>query len=167
MIFHHDPLTTPEDRTRLKWCLLAIATLALLIAGQGLALAADDAPPMHRERAERAYAVAGRTIASGRPAGCPPLWCGCYLAKRLGLDDRSLWLARNWPRDKRFRRIPRPVAGAIAVFARGKRGGHVGIVTAIPAPNRIVLLSGNDGGAVRERERSTAGIIAWLRYEGA
>lgn len=51
----------------------------------------------------------------------------------------------------------------IAVFARGKRGGHVGIVKAVVGPGKIVLLSGNDGNAVRTRARSTRGIIGYRR----
>lgn len=97
---------------------------------------------------------------SGRPAGCPRAYCGCWLALRLfGHHVRSLWLARNWARIGRPASGPAP--GVIAVYARGRRGGHVGIVTAVPGPGRIVLLSGNDGRRVRERERSTRGVIAY------
>ena len=105
-----------------------------------------------------------RLIASGPPAGCPSrAWCGCWLAKHLGMNDRSLWLARNWARIGSPAAGPSP--GVVAVFARG-RGGHVGIVTGVPGPGRVVLLSGNDKRAVRERERSTRGIIAY-RHVGA
>jgi hypothetical protein len=41
---------------------------------------------------------------------------------------------------------------------------HVGIVVAVSGPGRIVLLSGNDGGAVRQRERSSRGVIAWRTF---
>jgi hypothetical protein len=94
------------------------------------------------------------------PAGCPRLWCGCWLAQHFGLNDRSLWVARNWA--KRFQRVSGPAPGVVAVFARGK-GGHVGKVTAVPRPGVVRLLSGNDGGAVRDRERSTRGLIAWVK----
>jgi hypothetical protein len=53
-----------------------------------------------------------------------------------------------------------PAPGVVAVWPH-----HVGVVTSVPGPGRIVLLSGNDGHAVRERERSTQGVIAW-RYVG-
>lgn len=95
---------------------------------------------------------------SGKPPGCPSMWCGCWLSKYLGYNDRKLWLARNWLKVGRPAHGPAP--GVIAVFARGK-GGHVGVVTTVKSPNKIVLLSGNDGGAVRERERSTAQVIAY------
>lgn len=115
-------------------------------------------------------AIAGRTeavragYAKGRPPGCPRLWCGCWLAMHLyGRNERRLWLARNWAREGRPAAGPAP--GVIAVFARGRRGGHVGIVTAVPRPGVVVLLSGNDGRAVRERERTTRGVIAY-RWAG-
>lgn len=95
-------------------------------------------------------------VSVGRPAGCPSAWCGCYLAQLLGLNDRSLWLARNWA--FKFPRVAGPAPGVVAVWRH-----HVGQVTAVPGPGRIILKSGNDGHAVRERERSTAGVIAWVR----
>lgn len=101
---------------------------------------------------------ASQTIAR-RPAGCPRTWCGCWLARHLGLHDRKLWLARNWTRVGRPAAGPAP--GVVAVYARGRGGGHVGIIKRVVDRNTVVLLSGNDDGAVRERERSTAGVIAY------
>lgn len=106
-----------------------------------------------------AGAVSVNRILGGRPAGCPSAWCGCWLARFFGLSDRSLWVARNWAK---FPRVAGPAPGVVAVYARG-RGGHVGVVTAVPGPGQIVLKSGNDGHAVRERVRSTRGVIAWVR----
>ena len=101
--------------------------------------------------------------AEDRPELCPPQdWCGCWLATYLGIKDqklwRELWVARNWmaygkPADG-------PAPGVIAVYGRGA-GGHVGIVTSVKRPGFVVLKSGNDGGIVRERERTSEGIIGW------
>ncbi len=101
--------------------------------------------------------------AAERPEQCPPKdWCGCWLATFLNIKDqkqwRELWVARNWATYGRHADGPAP--GVIAVYGRGA-GGHVGIVTAVRRPGFVVLKSGNDNGAVRERERSTAGVIAW------
>lgn len=92
-------------------------------------------------------------VAGGRPVGCPHAWCGCWLAAYRGIVDRSLWLARNWARLGSNAGGPR--VGAIAVWPH-----HVGLVTAVDG-NRIMLLSGNDGNAVRERWRPTRGVIAY------
>ena len=92
----------------------------------------------------------------------PSMWCGWWLAHHLGYSDSKLHYVLNWLDDKRFMRVAGPAVGQIAVFRRGKRGGHIGIVKGVPGPGKIILLSGNDGNAVRQRERSTAGVIAYL-----
>lgn len=88
----------------------------------------------------------------------PRAWCGWYMAQYYGITgrlNRELWLARNWL--KHFQRGPLQ-PGMVAVFARGKRGGHVGKIVAVHG-NSIVLHSGNDGGRVRTRVRSTRGLL--------
>ena len=95
-----------------------------------------------------------RSFLSGRPSSCPPrAWCGCWLAKHLGLSDRSLWLARRWASLGSDAGGPR--VGAIVVWRH-----HVGKITAVDG-HRIRVLSGNDGRAVRDRWRTTAGVIAY------
>lgn len=101
--------------------------------------------------------------AEERPETCPPVdWCGCWLATHLKIADqklwRELWVARNWATFGTAADGPAP--GVIAVYGRGT-GGHVGIVMAVKRAGFVVLRSGNDGGVVRERERSTEGVIAW------
>ncbi|HMJ49590.1 MAG TPA: CHAP domain-containing protein [Burkholderiales bacterium] len=112
-----------------------------------------------------AFFVGAPTVsrAEDRPELCPPHdWCGCWLATYLGIKDqkqrRELWVARNWASYGRPADGPAP--GVIAVYAYAK-GGHVGLVTAVRQQGYVVLKSGNDNGAVRERERSTVGVIAW------
>ena len=93
----------------------------------------------------------------------PRMWCGWWLAQHLGYQDKKLYYVLNWLEDKRFTRVSGPAVGQIAVFRRGKRGGHIGIVKGVPGPGKVLLLSGNDGNAVRLRARSTAAVIAYLR----
>lgn len=93
-------------------------------------------------------------VIGGRPSGCPArAWCGCWLASHLGISDRSLWLARNWARVGHS--AGGPQVGAIVVWRH-----HVGKIKAVEG-NRILVLSGNDGRAVRERWRTTSGVIAY------
>lgn len=115
--------------------------------------------PYVRERGRAKIARVSRAgRLSGRPAGCPArAWCGCFLALHVFRRNvRSLWLARAWAGVGRAAHGPAP--GVIAVYRH-----HVGIVRRVVGPGRIVMLSGNDSRAVRERERSTRGIIAWRR----
>ena len=117
-----------------------------------------------------AWAGETRTVDSAlndRPESCPKTdWCGCWLATYLGIKDqkqwRELWVARNWASFGRAANGPAP--GVIAVYGRGE-GGHVGIIMSVRKPGYVVLRSGNDGGVVRERERSTEGVIAWRTRE--
>jgi hypothetical protein len=74
--------------------------------------------------------------------------------RRLGMADRRLWIARLWagvgsPANG-------PAGGVIAVWPH-----HVGLITENLGGGMIRLLSGNDGHAVRERVRSTRGVIAY------
>jgi hypothetical protein len=84
----------------------------------------------------------------------PARWCGWWLRQKLGVADRAYNLARNWARFGSPASGPAP--GVIAVWR-----SHVGLVTAVPGPGRIVMISGNDAKAVRERERPSRGVIAW------
>ena len=89
----------------------------------------------------------------------PARWCGWWLRQKLGVADRRFNLAREWARFGSP--ASGPCVGCIAVSR-----SHVGIVTGIPGAGRIVMLSGNDDGAVRERERSSRNIIAWRHPNG-
>lgn len=92
--------------------------------------------------------------ANGRPANCPARrWCGCWLASHLSMPSRPLWVARAWARIGHP--AGGPQVGAVVVWRH-----HVGLITAVEG-GMIRVLSGNDGGAVRDRWRSTRGVIAY------
>ena len=84
----------------------------------------------------------------------PRAWCGWWLRHHLGVADRLYNEARAWAHYGH--RASGPAPGVIAVYPH-----HVGIVVSVPGPGRMVMKSGNDGHAVRTRERSTRGVIAW------
>lgn len=48
----------------------------------------------HRSR--HVDASGNRVLLGSRPDGCPHAWCGCGLARHLGLHDRRLWRAWAW-----------------------------------------------------------------------
>lgn len=83
----------------------------------------------------------------------PAAWCGWFLRQKKGIADRAYNLARNWAR--LGTPAPGPAPGVVAVWRH-----HVGEVRDV-RPGQILLLSGNDGHAVRERWRSVRGVIAW------
>lgn len=125
-------------------------------SGQSVVVEGGVAP---RSEKQRSRAVRHSSIVSGHSHRAeadprPRAWCGFFLRHHLGVSDRAYNLARRWASWGSPARGPAP--GVVAVWPH-----HVGIVTAVPKPGVIVLLSGNDGHAVRERERSTRGIIAY------
>jgi hypothetical protein len=109
---------------------------------------------IRRHHYRRGPVTRGSVVIGGRPSGCPPrAWCGCWLARHLGMPLRHLWLARNWASVGRPAGDPR--VGAVVVWRH-----HVGRINDISG-SRIRVLSGNDGRAVRNRWRSTSGVIAY------
>lgn len=95
----------------------------------------------------------------GRPKGCPGPWCGCwYSLHKFGRIIPRLNLARNWA--KEGTPAHGPGVGVTVVWPH-----HVGEIVGRGKRGWIVL-SGNDGHAVRERERSLRGAIAFRRMPG-
>ena len=95
----------------------------------------------------------GGRIIGGRPAGCPPRYCGCGLRKYLGLSDKRLDLAWNWA--KLFPREPSPRAGLAAV-----RHGHVMYIEASAGDGRWMIRDYNSGkGLSRLHVRDVRGYI--------
>ena len=89
----------------------------------------------------------------------PSRWCGWAMRQWLGVKDRAGNLARWWagfgsPAHG-------PAVGVIVVWRH-----HVGIITGRSDSGWIVK-SGNDGHAVRERERSLRGVIAYRWPHGS
>lgn len=126
------------------------------VIGSGASAGSNKLSQGHRASSRHYRHARGSQVAVGDPR--PRAWCGWQMRQWFHVADRAFNVARRWATWGSAARGPAP--GVIAVFARG-RGGHVGIVTSVPGPGRIVLKSGNDGHAVRERERSTRGIIAY------
>jgi hypothetical protein len=138
--------------------LTAAALLLCLLAGMGVA----NAKPLRQQQIitcdQRGCGPGGGEgvaySARGHADPRPRAWCGWWLRQQLGVADRAFNQARRWARYGTKAHGPAP--GVIAVWPH-----HVGLVTGVPGPGRIVLKSGNDGHAVRERERSSRGVIAW------
>lgn len=88
------------------------------------------------------------------PAAARGLWCGWYMGLRRGLRDRTLWIAQKWAH------VGRPADGP-APRVIGVERHHVYEVIKVVGPGKVLAISGNDGGAVKVRVRSTARTIAW------
>ena len=93
-------------------------------------------------------------IARGAPAGCPfRRFCGCALAKYLGISDKRLNLAWNWAR--LFPRRSHPAPGLAAV-----RHGHVMYIEAAAGDGQWLIRDYNSGGGLsRLHVRSVRGFV--------
>lgn len=97
-----------------------------------------------------------RQYVGTNPTGWSARWCGKFLDMALRATGHPGGgnLARGYARYGR--RASGPCVGCLAVWS-----SHVGVVTGTDANGNVIIISGNDGHRVRERARSTAGVIAW------
>lgn len=113
------------------------------------------AAPARKSAAARSYASANQdtTIIGGRPSGCPHAYCGCGLAKYLGLDDPRLNLAWNWVRY--FPRENAPRAGLAAVSH-----AHVMYIESSAGDGQWLVRDYNSGGGLsRLHVRNVSGYV--------
>ena len=99
----------------------------------------------------------------GNPTGRSSLWCGNFMnfvLERTGHQGTSSNMARSFA--SYGQRISGPQVGAIAVMSRGKRGGHVGVVSGIDASGNPIIISGNHGRRVAESTYSRGRIYAYV-----
>ena len=98
-----------------------------------------------------------KAAATGGCGPRPRSWCGWWMNTHKGcVMGRSGNLAHNWCG---YGRASGPRPGAVVVWARGKRGGHVGKIVSMVDRCTAMVISGNDGGAVRTRPRSVCNAV--------
>jgi uncharacterized protein (TIGR02594 family) len=91
------------------------------------------------------------------------LWCAEFMNLVLaqsGAKTSKSSMARSFT--NYGTRLSGPQIGAIAVFARGKFGGHVGIVKGIDARGNPIIISGNHGRRVGEGTYPRNRVIAYV-----
>ena len=106
---------------------------------------------------------ARRYIGSGNPTGRASLWCARFMnmvLERSGHKGTGSDMARSFA--SYGQRISGPQVGAIAVTSRGRRGGHVGIVSGIDASGNPIVISGNHGHRVAEATYSRGRVYAYV-----
>jgi uncharacterized protein (TIGR02594 family) len=97
------------------------------------------------------------------PTGQKSLWCADFMnfvLARSGLEGTSSRAAGSF--SSYGQRLSGPKVGAIAVIARGKSAGHVGIVTGIDEKGNPTLISGNYNNTVAEATYSRGRVIAYV-----
>src|ERR1700704_4507828 len=85
------------------------------------------------------------------PTGRSSLWCARFMnfvLERTGHHGTGSDMASSFAASGQ--RVSRPQVGAIAVMSRGRKGGHVGVVSGINADGNPIIISGNHGHRVAE-----------------
>jgi uncharacterized protein (TIGR02594 family) len=104
---------------------------------------------------------------TARQLGLPSsLWCADfmnYALKRAGKSGTGSHMASSFARYGK--RVSGPRVGAIAVMSRGRRGGHVGVVSGIDGKGNPIIISGNHGRKVAESSYSRGRIYAYVMPE--
>jgi uncharacterized protein (TIGR02594 family) len=100
------------------------------------------------------------------------LWCATFvnfILAKLGYAGTNSDAAKSFA--YYGRRVSEPRVGAIAVLTRGKRGGHVGVVSGIDANGNPIIISGNHnrrvGIGIYPRSRVIAYVMPTKRYAPA
>ena len=139
--------------------------LALAISCVLTCTAADaHAVRNHRDRSPAAMLAPGlmhmlQSLDRLQSLRRPRAWCGWYMRQIEHVADPAFNRAAQWMHYGR--RASGPGPGVIVVWPH-----HVGVIRGGPdAAGRWLIESGNDGGAVRRRFRSLAGVLA-LRTGG-
>ncbi|MGM4915966.1 TIGR02594 family protein [Tardiphaga sp. 813_E8_N1_3] len=102
-------------------------------------------------------------IGRGNPTARGRLWCAAFMnlvLKRTGHQGTGSDMARSF--SSYGQRISGPQVGAIAVMSRGRRGGHVGVVSGVDAKGNPIIVSGNHGNRVAESVYSRGRIYAYV-----
>jgi uncharacterized protein (TIGR02594 family) len=104
-----------------------------------------------------------RRYVGGNPTGRGSLWCARFMnmvLEKTGHRGTGSDMANSFAHYGT--RVSGPQVGAIAVMSRGRRGGHVGIITGIDAQGNPIMISGNNGNRVREAPVSRGKIYAYV-----
>jgi uncharacterized protein (TIGR02594 family) len=104
-----------------------------------------------------------RSYVGSNPTGRASLWCARFLnmvLERSGRRGTGSDMASSFA--SFGSRVSGPQVGAIAVMSRGKRGGHVGIVSGVDSSGNPIIISGNHGGRVGESAYPRGRIHAYV-----
>lgn len=113
--------------------------------------------------ASRVVTEARRYIGRGNPTGRSRLWCARFMnmvLKRVGMRGTGSDMARSFAHYGH--RVSGPRVGAIAVMSRGRRGGHVGVVSGIDKHGNPIVVSGNHGRRVAEAVYPRSRVYAYV-----
>ena len=117
----------------------------------------------HTNFAVPALVAEARKYMGTNPTDRKRLWCATFMnfvLAKLGYAGTHSDAARSFA--YYGRRISEPRVGAIAVLTRGRRGGHVGVVSGIDKNGDPIIISGNHNRMVGEGLYPRSRVIAYV-----
>ena len=126
------------------------------------------AVPQFSLSARTSYAVPALVAEARKYMGTNPtdrkrLWCATFMnfvLAKLGYAGTNSDAAKSFA--YYGRRVSEPRVGAIAVLTRGRRGGHVGVVSGIDKDGDPIIISGNHNKIVGEGIYPRSRVIAYV-----
>jgi len=122
--------------------------------------------PMYPPETARSF-LGGDLVSKARqyigsnPTGWRSLWCARFMAM-IAPNVAARIKNPNWARAwASLQHVP-PQVGAIAVLKRGKRGGHIGVVSGFDVHGNPIIVSGNHGRIVGEGVYSAKRVLAYV-----
>jgi uncharacterized protein (TIGR02594 family) len=115
----------------------------------------------------QALVAEARKYMGTNPTDRKTLWCAAFMnfvLAKIGYAGTNSDAAKSFT--LYGRRISEPRIGAIAVLSRGRRGGHVGVVSGINAQGNPIIISGNHNKRVGESVYPRARVIAYVMPTG-
>ena len=97
------------------------------------------------------------------PTARSKLWCATFMnmvLRKVGYAGTNSDAAKSFA--YYGRRISEPQVGAIAVLTRGKKGGHVGVVSGVDPQGNPIIISGNHNKRVGEATYPRTRVIAYV-----
>ena len=110
-----------------------------------------------------ALVLEARKYLGTNPTDRKRLWCATFMnliLGKLGYSGTHSDAARSFA--YYGKRISKPEVGAIAVLTRGRRGGHVGVVTGVDPHGNPIIISGNHNKRVGEGIYPRSRVIAYV-----
>jgi len=111
-----------------------------------------------------ALVTEARKYLGTNPTDRKRLWCATFMnfvLENTGYAGTNSDAARSFA--SYGKRIDKPEVGAIAVLTRGKRGGHVGVISGVDAHGNPVIISGNHNKRVAETVYPRSRVIAYVK----
>lgn len=111
-----------------------------------------------------ALVTEARKYLGTNPTSRKRLWCATFMnlvLENVGYPGTNSDAARSFA--QYGERIAKPEVGSIAVLTRGKRGGHVGVVSGVDAHGNPVIISGNHNKRVAETIYPRSRVIAYVK----